>query len=97
MRYKLFTVVAYKLENGETVMTTRQMAVAVHKSPKTASEFMRNMGITPLQVLLPNRIVTDMIPVEIALAFWKSLNESDKGNVLTKLGQIYLENYLTDS
>lgn len=97
MRHKLFRVIAYKLADGEIAITTRQIAIAVKKPPKAAKEFMRKMGINPIQVKMPNHAVTDMIPISIAVAFWKYLNESGKGNALTKFGQKYLDDYVTDS
>jgi hypothetical protein len=97
LRHKLFRVMAYKLANGETAITTRQMAIAVRKSPKSAKEFLRKTGIRPIKVQMPNRVVTDMIPISTAAAFWKYLNESGKGNTLTRVAQKYLDGYISDS
>jgi hypothetical protein len=97
VRYQLFRVIAYKLADGEIAITTRQMAASVKKPLYTAQEFMRKMGVKPIIVQMPNRSVTDMISASIVVAFWKYLNESGKGNPLTKVGQKYLDKYLTDS
>lgn len=97
LRHNYFSVMAYKLANGQTAITTRQMAIAVQKPPKCAKEFIRKVGVRPVKVQMPNRCVADMIPVSVAAAFWKHLNESGKGNVFTLLGQQYLDNYSTDS
>ena len=97
VRYQLFRVIAYKLADGEIAITTRQMAISVKKPLYTAQEFMRKMGVKPIIVQMPNRSVTDMTSASIVVAFWKYLNESGKGNQLTKLGQKYLDKYLTDS
>ncbi|MGB3757322.1 MAG: hypothetical protein WBA07_13260 [Rivularia sp. (in: cyanobacteria)] len=97
IKHKLFRVIAYKLATGETAITTRQMAVSVKKPSYTARQFMRKMGVEPVRVQMPNRSVTDMISISIVMAFWKSLNESGEGNPLTKIGLIYLDEYLTES
>ncbi|QIR37266.1 hypothetical protein HCG51_11445 [Tolypothrix sp. PCC 7910] len=82
LKHQLFRVIAYKLVNGQTAITTRQMAVAVRKPPKTAKEFLKKTGIRSVKVQMPNRVVTDMIPISTVAAFWKYLNESGKGNTL---------------
>lgn len=97
MRRKLFRLTAYKLTDGETVITTRQMVIAVKNKPYMAKEFMRRMKIRPIQVQMPNGCVTDMVPVSVVLVFWKYLNESGKGNYLTRIGQKYLDEYLSGS
>ncbi len=96
MKRSLFRVIAYKLANGETAITTRQMAISVKKPLYTAQEFMRQMKVEPIRVQMPNRSVTDMISVSIVLDFWTYLNESGQGNLLTKIGQQYLNEYLTE-
>jgi hypothetical protein len=58
---------------------------------------MRKNGVEPMRVQMLNRSVTDMTTISIVLAFWKYLNESGKGNVLTRVGQEYLDEYLIDS
>jgi hypothetical protein len=73
------------------------MAVSVKKPSYTARQFMRKMGVEPVRVQMPNRSVTDMISISIVMAFWKSLNEEGVGNPLTKIGQKYLDEYLTES
>ena len=97
IKHKLFRVIAYKLATGDTAITTRQMAVSVKKPSYAARQFMRKMGVEPIRVQMPNRSVTDMISISIVTAFWKSLNESGEGNPLTKIGQKYLDEYLTES
>jgi hypothetical protein len=97
MRRKLFRVSAYKLANGETAITTRQMAISVKKPLYIAKEFIRKMGVKPIQVQMPNHSVTDMISVSTVLDFWRYLNESGQGNPLTKVAQKYLTEYLTNS
>ncbi|PAX52240.1 hypothetical protein CK510_20345 [Brunnivagina elsteri CCALA 953] len=97
IRRKFFRVIAYKLIDGEIVITIRQMAISVKKTLHTAKEFMRKMKIRPIKVQMPNRSVTDMIPLSVAVVFWKYLNESGKGNSLSRIGQEYLDEYLTDS
>jgi hypothetical protein len=96
MKRNLFRVIAYKLANDEIAITTRQMAIAVKKPLYTAQEFIRKMKIEPIRVQMPNRSVTDMISVSIVLDFWTYLNESGQGNVLTKIGQKYLNEYLME-
>ncbi|MGD1872972.1 MAG: hypothetical protein ACFB02_07950 [Mastigocoleus sp.] len=94
IKHKLFRVIAYKLATGETAITTRQMSVCVKKPSYTARQFIRKIGVKPIQVQMPNRSVTDMIDIGIVKAFWQSLNESGEGNPLTKIGQKYLDEYL---
>ncbi len=96
IRHKLLKLTAYKLPNQETVVTTRQMALSVRLPEKTAKEFMRKNGLRPWKVLMPNRCVADGVPLSIAAAYWKHLNELGKGNALTKLGQELLADYLTN-
>ncbi|NJL64039.1 MAG: hypothetical protein HC903_22155 [Methylacidiphilales bacterium] len=96
MKYKIFKLIAYKLVNGQTAVTTRQMAVAVCKSASSAERFLEKQRISPIKVMLPNHLVADMIPLSIAVEFWKSLNNSGRGNILTKLGQTYLEQRIVD-
>ncbi len=96
MKRNLFRVIAYKLANDETAITTRQMAIAVKKPLYTAQEFIRKMKIEPVLVQMPNRSITDMVSVSIVLDFWAYLNESSQGNLLTKIGQQYLTEYLEE-
>lgn len=96
IRHKLLKLTAYKLPNQETVVTTRQMALSVRLPEKTAKEFMRKNGLRPWKVLMPNRCVADGVPLSIAAAYWKHINELGKGNALTKLGQEILADYLTN-
>jgi hypothetical protein len=97
MKYKFFKIVAYKLVNGETAITTRQMAISVCKSTDSAQQFMKQFGVSPIKVKLPNHFVVEMIPLSIAVDFWKYLNQVGKGNTLTKLGQKYLEKSIENS
>lgn len=91
---KYLSIVAYKLQNGEVAITLRQAAVSVKKTPPTVKEFMRDRGIRPWKVQMPNHCITDMIALSAVAKYWKHLNESGQGNLLTKLGQEMLANYL---
>ncbi|WP_144051030.1 hypothetical protein [Calothrix sp. PCC 6303] len=97
LRRKLFRVIAYKLENGETAITTRQMVTSVKKPLYTAQEYIRKTDIQVIKVQMLNRSVTEMVYTSVVLDFWKSLNESGKGNALTIIGQQYLDEYLNNS
>ncbi|WP_337884484.1 hypothetical protein [Fischerella thermalis] len=96
MKHKNFRVIAYKLPNGQTAITVRQMAVAVQKPSKNAKEFLRITGVRPWKVQMPNRCITDMISLSTVAAYWKHLNESGKGNIQTRLGQQLLIDYLAN-
>ncbi|NJR19223.1 MAG: hypothetical protein HC785_28355 [Calothrix sp. CSU_2_0] len=49
MKYKIFKLIAYKLVNGQTAVTTRQMAVAVCKSASSAERFLEKQRISPIK------------------------------------------------
>lgn len=87
MRCKYFKIVAYKLFGGETVVTVRQSAVSVRQKPQSFEEFLKKKGVQSWKVKMPNNCIADMIPLSTAAAYWKHLNASGKGNMLTKLGQ----------
>jgi hypothetical protein len=97
MKYKIFKLIAYKLVNGQTAITTRQMAISVCKTANIVERFLERRGVSPIKVILPNHLVADMIPLSIAVDFWKYLNNSGRGNTLTKLGQKYLDQNIVDS
>lgn len=94
LKHKLFRLVTYRLENGETAVTTRQMAISVKKPLYTAKEYIRKRNIQVVKVQMLNRSITDMVYISTVLEFWKSLNSSRKGNALTVIGQQYLHEYL---
>ena len=87
MKSRYFKIIAYRLADGETVISLRQMALTVRHAPQTAKEFIRKKGVKPWKVRMPNRNVAEAIPLSLAVAYWKYLEESGKGNQFTKLGQ----------
>lgn len=87
LRLKCFNIVAYKLLGGETAVTIRQAAISVRYKPQSVEEFLKKKGVQSWKVQMPNNCIADMIPLSTAAAYWKHLNGSGKGNILTKLGQ----------
>lgn len=97
LEYKYLKIIAYKLPDEETAVTLRQMALAVRHHPRTAKKFIKKVGVRPIKVQMPNHCIADMVDLPTTAAFWKSLNESGQGNLLTRLGQEMLADYLDKS
>lgn len=87
MKRKYLKIIAYRLPNGETAITVRQMALSVRHKPQIAKKFLKKQGICPITVQLPNHRLTDMVPLSTAAAFWEYLDASGQGNSFTKVGR----------
>lgn len=87
IKRKYLKLITYKLPNGETAITVRQMALSVRNKPQIAKKFLKKMGIRPITVQLPNHRIADMVSLSTVAAFWEYLEESGQGNSFTKLGR----------
>lgn len=87
LKLKCFNIVAYHLLGGGTVVTIRQTAISVRQKPQNCEEFLKKKGFQSWKVQMPNNCIADMIPLSTAAVYWKYLNSSGKGNILTKLAQ----------
>lgn len=94
MAYKCLRIVVYKLENGEKTVTLRQAAVSVGQREGNFKSFLRKIGVKPEEAMLPNRCLSEMIPLSVTAQYWRYLNQSGKGNFLTQMGQEMLADYL---
>ncbi|RUT03789.1 hypothetical protein DSM106972_047030 [Dulcicalothrix desertica PCC 7102] len=96
LQSKSFRVTAYKLPDGKTTVTVRQMAITVRKQPKTAKDFLKRLGISPITARMPNCCVADMVYLPTVIDYFRDLNESGRGNIRTLLGQEFLTKHLLE-
>lgn len=68
---RCFQIITYRFTDGEIALPTRKMAAIAHKSELSGKQYMKSLGIEPISVILPNHVVTDMIPIPYACDFWK--------------------------
>lgn len=97
LKYKSLKIVTYKLPNGETTITLRQADVAVKKPPLNVKRFLKKIGEQLREVKMPNQCTTDMITLSAVAQYWRYLNCSKQGNLLTELGEELLADYLPNS
>lgn len=75
-QWKQFSCVAYKLPNGDLVMSERQMSTAVGKSRHSAKTYIKKHNITDIQVRLPNMQVISVYPWSTVIDYWQYLVHS---------------------
>lgn len=72
-QWKQFSCVAYKLPNGDLVMSERQMATAVGKSISSAKSYIKKHNFTAIRVKLLNTQVISVYPFSTVIDYWQYL------------------------